>query len=105
MTTTPQTRRVTGGTLPAAGVRHDKMLAATSKLPVEPLAKRSAPKLPSALDTLVSSVTNGTPPRRRAPAATSPLDGLLRGLGLADGAPVPPPPGGRLPGPAVTNTR
>ncbi|HEY1798419.1 MAG TPA: PBP1A family penicillin-binding protein [Stellaceae bacterium] len=94
-------RRVTGGTLPAAAWR-SFMLAATSKLPAQPLPN-AAPEAPSPLDTLVSSVTNGTP--LAAPAAASPLDSLLRGLGLADGTPVPPPPGDRMPGPAVSNTR
>jgi penicillin-binding protein 1A len=72
-------RKVTGGTLPASAW-HTFMLAATSKLPVEPL--------PSAQ-----------------PEAASPLDTLLSGLGLTNGTPVPPPPD-RLPGPAtVSDTR
>jgi penicillin-binding protein 1A len=72
-------RRVTGGTLPAAAW-HSFMLAATGKLPVEPL--------PSA-----------------EPETPSPLDNLLSGLGLSNGTPVPPPPD-RFPGPAtVSDTR
>ncbi len=66
--------KVTGGTLPAAAW-HNFMLAATSKLPVEPL--------PSAQ-----------------PETPSPLDTLLSGLGLTNGTPLPPPPD-RLPGPAA----
>ncbi len=72
-------RKVTGGTLPAAAW-HNFMLAATSKLPAEPL--------PSAV-----------------PEAASPLDALVSGLGLANGTPVPPPPDDRMPGPAVSYTR
>jgi penicillin-binding protein 1A len=92
-------RRVTGGTLPAAAW-HNFMLAATSKLPAEPLPS-AAPQTPSPLDTLVSSVTTGGTPSAP-PATASPIDNLLRGLGLANGTPVPPPPGDRLPGPAVS---
>ncbi len=64
---------------------HNFMLAATSKLPVEPLP----------------SAQPGTPP-----GAPSPLDNLITGLGLANGTPVPPPPTDSLPGPAaVSDTR
>ena len=72
--------RVTGGTLPAAAW-HGFMLAATNKLPVQPL-----PSMPAA------------------PEGGTPLDSLLSGLGLTRGTVVPSP--DRMPGPApVSDTR
>ncbi|HEX5318413.1 MAG TPA: PBP1A family penicillin-binding protein [Stellaceae bacterium] len=71
-------KKVTGGTLPAATWRNF-MLAAIGKSPAEPL--------PSA------------PTDSPSTAGPSPLDNLLRGLGLTNGTPVPAPPD-RMPGPA-----
>jgi len=84
--------RVTGGNLPAAAW-HQFMLAATRNLPVEPL-----PSGPLTTGPLPAPAEPTPSAQSQAPT----LNTLLTGLGLANGTPVPPPPG-RYPGPAVSD--